>query len=108
MKAKVPAQMPAAVFQGQGKLAVEKRPVPKINSDQDVLLAVDASSFCGTDLQILKVPPGHPATPGAVLGHEYTGVIVDAGDAVQDFKVGDRVVVDPNLTCSKCRYCQRG
>jgi (R,R)-butanediol dehydrogenase/meso-butanediol dehydrogenase/diacetyl reductase len=100
--------MKCAVFHGPGDLRVEDRPRPDLKQDDDVLLRVEAASLCGTDLHILADPPGHPATSGAILGHEYIGEIVDAGDAVQGLSPGDRVVVDPNITCGRCAYCRRG
>jgi len=99
--------MLAAVFQGNGKLELCDRPVPSITSDDEVLLQVDIASVCGTDVQILATPPGHPANEGAILGHEYVGTVVDAGDAVANVGKGDRVVVDPNLTCGTCAYCRK-
>jgi threonine dehydrogenase-like Zn-dependent dehydrogenase len=59
-------------------------------------------------VHILEVPPGHPATPGAILGHEYIGRVLEVGQAVTNVEVGDRVVVAPNLTCGLCRYCRLG
>jgi len=100
--------MCAAVFRGPGKLSLESRPVPEIKKDTDVLLEVEGASICGTDLHILADPPGHPATLGSIMGHEYVARVVDAGIAVSDLNVGDRVVVDPNITCGNCAYCKRG
>ena len=100
--------MKCAVFHGPADLRVEHRPRPEIRHDGDVLLRVEAASICGTDLHILADPPGHPATPGAILGHEYIGEILDAGAGVEGLRAGDRVVVDPNITCGKCPYCRRG
>ena len=100
--------MLAAVFEGEGRLSVKEVPVPAIREPDEVLLRVDAASICGTDVHILEVPPGHPATPGAILGHEYTGTVLEMGSDVQGLEIGDRVVVDPNLTCGKCRYCRSG
>jgi len=100
--------MKCAVFHGPGDLRVENRAAPQIGSDDDVLLRVEAASICGTDLHILADPPGHPATPGAILGHEYIGEVLAAGQAVEGLRPGDRVVVDPNITCGKCPYCRRG
>ncbi len=101
-------KMKAAVFEGGGKLSIKEVPVPKVEKADDVLLQVEAASICGTDVQILKTPPGHPATPGAVLGHEYIGKVLEAGPAVTHVKAGDRVAVDPNLTCGLCAYCRIG
>ncbi|MEW5867447.1 MAG: zinc-dependent alcohol dehydrogenase family protein [Bacillota bacterium] len=100
--------MLAAVFEGDGKLAVKEVPVPTIQKEDEVLLQVEAASICGTDVHILEVPPGHPATPGSILGHEYVGTVLKVGPAVEGLQEGDRVVVDPNLTCGRCRYCRMG
>jgi len=100
--------MKAAVFVGNGKVALKKVPIPQIKNDQDVKLKVEAASVCGTDCQILKVPPGHPATPGAILGHEYVGRVMETGKGVKHLQPGDRVLVDPNLTCGLCPYCRLG
>jgi len=100
--------MLAAVFEGQGALALKEVPVPKISAADQALLEVEAASICGTDCQILKVPAGHPATPGAILGHEYVARVLEPGDGVSHLKPGDRVAIDPNLTCGLCRYCRIG
>ncbi len=100
--------MKAVVFEGEGKYSIKDVPEPKIEKSTDVLLEVLAASICGTDLHILEVPPGHPATPGVILGHEYVGKVVEVGSEVQNLKVGDHVVVDPNITCGFCDYCRLG
>jgi len=100
--------MLAAVFEGEGKLNLKEVPIPQIKNLDDVLLQVEAASICGTDIHILEVPPGHPANKGVILGHEYTGKILEIGDGVKDFKKGDRVVIDPNITCGSCIYCKIG
>ncbi|MGQ9632469.1 MAG: alcohol dehydrogenase catalytic domain-containing protein [bacterium] len=101
-------KMLAAVFEGEGKLALKEVDIPKIKRADEVLLEVEAASICGTDVHILEVPPGHPATKGVILGHEYIGRVLDAGDMVSHLKRGDRVVVAPNITCGTCRYCRLG
>ena len=101
-------KMLAAVFEGEGNLILKEVPVPEVKKSDDVLLEVEAASICGTDVHILEVPPGHPANKGVILGHEYTGKILEVGDAVTAFKQGDRVVVDPNITCGSCIYCKMG
>ncbi len=100
--------MLAARFLGEGTLAVEDVPIPQVEKLDDVLLEVEAVGICGTDLHILHVPPRHPAKPGVVLGHEYTGRVVEVGRSVRHLKPGDRVVVDPNLPCGMCGYCRKG
>jgi len=101
-------KMLAAVFEGKGKLNLKEVPVPEIKEAEEVLLQVERASICGTDMRILEVPPGHPATEGVILSHEYTGKVLAAGGAVTQFKKGDRVVVDPNITCGNCSYCKMG
>lgn len=101
-------RMPAVVFQGEGRWALEERPVPRVRNPDEVLLQVEACGICGTDLHILEIPPGHPATPGVILGHEVIGRVVEVGPAVTHLRPGDRVAVAPNLSCGVCPFCQRG
>ncbi|RLE08907.1 L-threonine 3-dehydrogenase [Candidatus Aerophobetes bacterium] len=101
-------KMLAAVFEGEGRLSLKEVPVPKIKRPDEVLLKVEAASICGTDVHILEIPPGHPANKGVILGHEYTGKVLKVGEDVRDLKEGDRVVVNPNLTCGACSYCRMG
>jgi threonine dehydrogenase-like Zn-dependent dehydrogenase len=100
--------MLSAVFVREGLLELQKRPLPAVQKDDEVLLEVEGCGICGTDLHILESPPGHPATPGIILGHEFLGHIRDAGSAVSFVKPGDRVAVAPNLNCGRCRYCKAG
>ena len=71
--------MPAVVFHGEGRWGIEKIPQPVLESPDDVLLEVDRAGICGTDLHILETPPGHPATPGSILGHEYVATVAETG-----------------------------
>ncbi len=98
-------KMLAAVLRGNGELELCEKPVPSIARDNDILLEIDMASVCGTDVHILSVPPGHPSNEGIILGHEYIGTVVDAGDGVTRVEKGDRVVVNPNISCEKCAYC---
>lgn len=91
--------MSAAMFEGPGRLTVMERPVPGVERADDVLIAVRASGIRGTDLQILSVPPGHPARHGVVLGHEFTGEVVASGADVHGLRAGDHVVVAPDVSC---------
>lgn len=100
--------MLAAVFEGNGKLTLMDRPKPTIKKDTDVLLKVQAVGICGTDLHILQVPPAHPATLGSILGHEFTGEIVEVGSDVPDFKPGEVVLIDSHPGCGLCRQCKAG
>lgn len=102
------ASMQAVVFHGEGRWGVESVAVPRITAADDVLLRVERASICGTDIHILSVPAGHPATPGSVLGHEYVATVEETGPGVEHLQPGDRVVIDPNITCGLCRYCRLG
>jgi threonine dehydrogenase-like Zn-dependent dehydrogenase len=103
--------MTAAVFEGDGRWSLQERPEPRVERTDDVVVEVEACGICGTDLQILNVPPGHPATPGTILGHEFVGRIVDVGDGAGELaglRRGLRVVVDPDPKCGVCRNCRAG
>ena len=100
--------MLAAVFEGEGQLRIKEVPVPKIKEPDDVLIEVEICGICGTDLQILAVPPGHPAEKGVILGHEYIGRVIEVGPEVTNVKVGDRVVVAPDIPCGLCLPCRMG
>ena len=102
----IPKTMKAVVFKGAGEWVIELRPVPAVAAPDDVLLEVEAAAICGTDVHILKTPPGHPATDDTILCHEYTGKVAAVGIAVRSLKPGDRVVVDPNIVCGACAACK--
>jgi 2-desacetyl-2-hydroxyethyl bacteriochlorophyllide A dehydrogenase len=98
--------MQAAVFKGlEEGLKVEHRekPSPKEN---EVLIRVHACGICGSDLAILE--GRHPSKPPVILGHELGGEVEEVGVAVKSVKIGDHVVVDPNVTCGRCRNCRDG
>ncbi|MDD2958709.1 MAG: zinc-dependent alcohol dehydrogenase family protein [Lachnospiraceae bacterium] len=98
--------MKAAFFEGNGVLEIRETEIPVLDREDEMLLKVEACSICGTDVHVLSVPPSYPMEPGNVLGHELVGQVVKIGPAVKKFKIGDRVVVNPNEYCGKCRYCQ--
>lgn len=100
--------MQAVVFQGPGTLGIEDRPMPAIVQPAEVLVAVEACGICGTDVRILEVPPGHPATPGTILGHEFVGRVEAVGPAADPALVGQRVIVDPDPKCGACASCRAG
>jgi threonine dehydrogenase-like Zn-dependent dehydrogenase len=102
------ATMTAGVFLSEGLLEVQQRRVPTLRGPDWVLIENEGCGVCGSDLHILSVPAGIPATPNTVLGHEFVGKVLDVGDAVTTVKVGDRVAVAPNLLCGLCRQCKMG
>lgn len=96
------------IFRGDGVLEYVERDRPTLQADDDVIVEIEACGICGTDLNILAVPPAHRATPGIVIGHEGVGVVAEVGSAVEHVQPGDRVVIANRLTCGRCAYCRRG
>jgi alcohol dehydrogenase len=99
--------MQALVYHGPGHKAWEEVPEPEITDDGDVIVRVDATTICGTDLHILAgdVPE---VRPGRILGHEAVGTIEEAGDGVHTLAIGDRVLVSCISACGTCRFCREG
>jgi alcohol dehydrogenase len=95
------------VYHGPDHKEWETVPDPRIQDPKDVIVQIDTTTICGTDLHILKgdVPA---VTEGRVLGHEGVGVIVEVGTGVNKFSVGDRVVVPAITSCGTCSYCRVG
>lgn len=100
--------MRAAVFAGPGALELQDRPEPGAPGDDEILVEVEACGLCGSDVQAMAVPPGHPSAHGVILGHEIVGRVVATGSSPAEFGVGDRVVVDPDPSCGYCRLCRQG
>src|SRR5512133_2999129 len=99
--------MKALVYHGPGQKAWEDVPDAAIREPTDVVVKVDTTTICGTDLHILHgdVPA---VTDGRILGNEAVGTVTEVGDAVKGFSVGDRVLVPAITKCGRCEYCQRG
>ncbi len=98
--------MKALVYHGPGKKSWDEVPDAAVQDPTDVVVRVETTTICGTDLHILAgdVPT---VTEGRVLGHEAVGTITEIGDAVSSFHVGDRVLVPAITRCGRCEYCQR-
>jgi alcohol dehydrogenase len=99
--------MKALVYHGPDTKAWEDVPDATVQEPTDVVVRVDTTTICGTDLHILQgdVPA---VTDGRVLGHEAVGTVAEVGDAVRGFSVGDRVLVPAITKCGRCEYCGRG
>jgi L-iditol 2-dehydrogenase len=87
---------------------IEYREVPRPSPGTgELVIQTRAVGLCGTDLKAYL--RGHPYfTPPCVLGHEFTGTVVDVGVGVDDFRVGDNVVAAPYVECGVCERCRRG
>lgn len=99
--------MKALVYHGPGKKAWEEVPDPQILQPTDVIVRIDTTTICGTDLHILKgdVPA---VTEGRILGHEGVGTVTEVGSAVSTIAVGDRVIISCISACGACSYCHQG
>ncbi len=97
-------RMWAGVYYGRDDVRVEQIPIPTIHSEE-VLVKVEVCGVCGTDLKKIH----HGSLPGPrVFGHETSGTIVQVGQDVQGWSVGDRVAIMHHVPCcqSSCRYCR--
>ncbi|MDX6568453.1 MAG: alcohol dehydrogenase [Gaiellales bacterium] len=97
--------MKALVYHGPGERAWEDVPDPVIEQPTDIVVRIESSTICGTDLHILKgdVPA---VKPGTILGHEAVGTVTAIGEAVSTLAVGDRVLVSCITSCGRCRFCK--
>ncbi|GLI79848.1 hypothetical protein PoHVEF18_008189 [Penicillium ochrochloron] len=104
------AQNLSFVLEGIHKVKFEDRPIPALRNPHDVLINVKYTGICGSDVHywehgsigqfIVKDP--------MVLGHESAGVITQVGSAVKTLKVGDRVAMEPGISCRRCEPCKAG
>lgn len=110
--------MKAAVFHAQEDLRVEEVPEPTPGPGQ-VKLRNAFAGICGSDLHVYYTPEAagldfehpHPVTGSTlpqILGHEFSGTVVELGEGVSDVAVGDRVAVWPIYYCGDCAACRRG
>ena len=99
--------MKALVYGGPGERSWDTVDDPRLVEPTDVIVKVDTTTICGTDLHILKgdVPT---VAEGRILGHEAVGTIVETGAAVSGLKEGDRVLVPAISSCGRCRACKQG
>jgi threonine dehydrogenase-like Zn-dependent dehydrogenase len=99
--------MKALVWHGTKHVQVDQVDEPKIVNSTDVILEITCTAICGSDLHLFD---GYVPTmeKGDILGHEFAGVVVEKGDAVERLKIGDRVVVPFVIACGKCEFCLKG
>jgi 2-desacetyl-2-hydroxyethyl bacteriochlorophyllide A dehydrogenase len=101
-------KMKAARFYKVGEpLRMDIIPVPALGS-KDVLVNVKACGICGSDIHIVYEGVTPTAYSPITLGHEPSGVIAALGTEVEGWKIGERVTVNPFLTCGKCINCLSG
>jgi (R,R)-butanediol dehydrogenase / meso-butanediol dehydrogenase / diacetyl reductase len=98
--------MRASFYDGPGRFSTGSVAVPKPAAGE-ALLRVRRVGICGTDLHIFQGHLDHRIPRGGVIGHETLAEIAEA-PAGADFRVGERVVVEPLRTCGACRACRTG
>jgi len=95
--------MRVAMYYSNRDVRLEEMPVPQIGPGE-VLMRVEASGICGTDLlewyRLHKAP--------LVLGHEVAGVVAAVGKGVKRYRVGERICAAHHVPCNTCRYCLSG
>ncbi len=95
--------MRVAMYYNNQDVRLEEKEIPRIGADE-ILVKVWSSGICGSDvLEWYRVPRAP-----LVLGHEIAGEITEIGEAVEKWKVGDRVFVSHHVPCNLCRYCAAG
>jgi len=99
--------MKALVYHGPGLKGWDTVADPEILDQTDIIVKIDITTICGSDLHILKgdVPE---TSPGTVLGHEAVGTVQEVGHNVTTVKVGDRVLLSCISACGRCSYCKEG
>jgi NADPH2:quinone reductase len=97
--------MKAAVLYGRRDLRVEEVDKPELSAN-DVLVKVRACGVCMTDLHMFTWE--FPVQTPVILGHEFSGEIVKIGNGVEGLREGDRIAVDPILSCGNCSPCVAG
>ncbi len=89
-----------AVYYSNSDVRLEERPRPSIGPGE-LLLRVEASGICGSDVMEWYRKPKAPL----VLGHEVAGTVEEVGSEVSGFSCGDRIVTTHHVPCNRCRYC---
>lgn len=97
--------MKALVYHGPFDVQIDDKPRPIIQHPEDAILRITSTAICGSDLHLYHgTVPG--MQPGQTLGHEFMGIVEEAGPEVHEVKVGDKVVIPFNVNCGKCWWCR--
>jgi hypothetical protein len=99
--------MKALVYNGPGDKSWTDASDPQIQNPTDIIVRIDTTTICGTDLHILKgdVPA---VEPGRILGHEGVGEITEVGSSVTQLAPGDNVIISCIKSCGQCSFCRQG
>ena len=93
---------------GVNDLRLDEIPKP-ILPKRGMIIRVHACSICGSDLRNIKAGgTSHGMTLPRVLGHEFSGEIAEIGEGIENYNIGDRVLIAPVVPCGKCDFCAQG
>lgn len=102
-------QMKTAIMTDLNKIEFTTRPVPT-PKDDEVLVKIQNVGICGSDIHYYEIGAigDFIVKPPFVLGHEAAGIIVKTGKDIKHLKQGDKVALEPQITCGKCEFCRTG
>ncbi len=102
-------EMKVAVMEGIGKIGYINRKIQE-PKDDEVLVKIEYVGICGSDLHYYEHGSigNYVVEPPFVLGHEASGVVTKIGKDVETLQLGDRVALEPGITCGKCEFCKTG
>jgi len=102
--------MKVAYLVGKKKIVIEEEKEPEIRNDNDVLVRIKCVGICGSDVHyFLEGKIGDQIVKDRIiLGHEASGEVVEFGKNVKKFRKGDKVAIEPGISCGKCEFCIRG
>jgi L-iditol 2-dehydrogenase len=105
----IPSTMRASVLLEKQRIEMQERPVPRPAPDE-VLVQVRSVGVCGSDVHYYQEGRigDFVVDQPLVLGHEVSGVVVDVGAEVPESRVGERVAIEPQRPCRRCRHCKTG
>lgn len=97
--------MRALTYHGAHDVKVDSVPDPILEASDDIILRVTATAICGSDLHLYrgKIPT---VEHGDIFGHEFMGIVEEAGSGVTAVKPGDRVVIPFVIACGSCFFCE--
>ncbi|XP_039275521.1 sorbitol dehydrogenase-like isoform X2 [Nilaparvata lugens] len=98
-----------AILYKKEDLRLEQKPIPEIQDDE-VLIKMACVGICGSDVHYLvhgRIADYVVDSP-MIIGHEASGTVVKTGKDVSNLKEGDRVAIEPGVSCRKCRICKEG
>lgn len=98
--------MKAANIYGSRDIRVEEVTIPELKEGM-VVVKVAFAGICGSDIHEYLGGP-YPIRTQSVIGHEFSGTVTEIGEGVTTVKIGDRVAIEPIISCGHCICCKKG